>query len=232
MQKDIQRSEERGVGKHSWLSSRFSFSFADYYNPSRLGFGKLLVINDDTIMAGKGFGSHSHQNMEIITIVMQGSLEHKDSTGISEVLKPGDVQLMSAGTGIVHSEYNHSSKEALQLFQIWIQPDKKNVTPRHATAHFSFPENKLILVVSGKKTPDALLIHQDAAISLGKFQQGKKVSVSLSKDHGLYVFVIEGKLEVGIDVLEKRDAIGITDMGKVDITFLEHSFVMIFDVVM
>lgn len=229
MQKEFHKADQRGKGDHGWLHSRYSFSFANYYNPERTGFGKLLVLNDDTIAPRKGFGAHPHENMEIITFVLEGALEHKDSTGVVEVIHAGDIQVMSAGTGIVHSEYS-ASDETLQLFQIWIQPNKINVPPRHATKHFHFPQNKLFLAVSGQKQAHALFIHQDATLSIGKFDTGKKIDLSLRKEHGLYLFVIEGKVKVEKDILEKRDAIGVWDAEKVTVEFVEDSFIMMFDV--
>ncbi len=232
MQKDIQRSSERGQSNHGWLQSRFSFNFADYYNPNRTGFGKLLVLNDDTVAVSRGFGAHPHENMEIITVVLNGALAHEDNTGVKEVIKVGDIQVMSAGSGIVHSEYNASSTEDVKLLQIWIEPNKMNVVPRHETKHFLFPQNKLVPIASGKKNSDSIFIHQDATVSVGKFGREKKIDVTISKNHGMYIFVIEGKINVADESLERRDAIGVWDTEKVTIECVENSFVIVFDVPM
>ena len=143
MIKNVHRSADRGKSELGWLSSRFSFSFADYSNPKRSGFGKLLVVNDDTIAPGKGFGAHSHDNMEIITLVTKGELEHKDSLGNAELLKVGEMQVMSAGRGITHSEYNNSKTKSLELFQIWIETARPEITPRHETRKIELVDNKL-----------------------------------------------------------------------------------------
>ena len=230
MKTDLQRSSERGQGNHGWLHSRFSFSFADYYNTNRMGFGKLRVLNDDRIAASHGFGLHGHENMEIITLVLSGELEHQDSTGVKEILRIGDVQVMSAGKGIMHSEFNHSATSELSLLQIWIEPNQKNVAPQHATTHFPLKRNVLVPVASGDKRLGSLLIQQDATVSLGKFHSGEKLDVSLAKHQGLYVFVIEGKVSVADTILEKRDALGVWETETVSLTFLADSFVLVFDV--
>ncbi|MDO8480763.1 MAG: pirin family protein, partial [Nanoarchaeota archaeon] len=164
MKTELHPAKERGHVQQGWLDTWHSFSFGSYQNPKRQGFGALLVLNDDTIAPGKGFGSHPHEEMEIITIPIKGSLEHKDSTGKGAVLKPGDVQVMSAGTGLLHSEFNASKTEPLHLFQIWIQPSDMAVKPRHAEKHFAFPEGKLV-TVAGQK--EGLFINQDASVKLG-----------------------------------------------------------------
>jgi len=164
----IQRSEQRGKSELSWLHSRFSFNFANYYNPNRTGFGKLLVLNDDIIEPGTGFGEHSHDNMEIISIATEGELSHKDSTGAEEVIKPGELQVMSAGSGMTHSEYNHSKTKPAKFFQIWIESNKPEMKPRHKKKVFKLQKNKLQLVISPKD------IYQDASIYLGKFDKGLK----------------------------------------------------------
>ncbi len=196
MKINIHRADERGKSEIGWLSSRFSFSFADYSNLDRTGFGKLLVLNDDTIMPAKGFGAHQHENMEIITLVMYGELEHKDSLGSIEVLKKGEMQVMSAGRGITHSEYNHSKTNHLELFQLWIETARLEITPRHETRQIKFKDNELIKVVSGTQKDNVLFINQDSKIFLGKFSEKKKINYSFEKNRGLFVFVIEGEVEV------------------------------------
>ncbi len=230
MQIDIQRSAQRGLGKHSWLTSHFSFSFADYYNPKRMGFGKLLVLNDDTIAPNHGFGLHHHDNMEIITIILSGELEHQDSTGAKEVLRKGDIQVMSAGKGIMHSEFNHSQTATLELLQIWVTPHKKDIVPRHARTSLALTTNVFVPVASYDSRNGSLHIEQNALVSLGKFHAGKETEISLAKNHGCYIFVIEGAVDVVETTLKKRDAIGIWDCEDVSLTFLSDSFVLVFDV--
>ena len=179
MKKKIYPSDSRGQADHDWLQSRFSFSFADYNNPKRMGFGVLRVLNDDTIAPGKGFGMHSHSNMEIITITLKGELAHKDDTGSEEVIVPGQIQVMSAGTGITHSEYNHSKEKELTLFQIWIETNKQNVEPRHETKTLNLEKNKLVKVVSGDKDSNTLFIYQDASIWLEKFDKNSIIQLLL-----------------------------------------------------
>ena len=232
MFKELHKSSERGTSKLDWLDSHFSFSFARYYNPKRMGFGKLLVLNDDIIAPGKGFGVHPHQNMEIITIPIKGTLAHKDSTGVEEIVLPGEIQVMSAGTGIFHSEYNHSKTESLELFQIWIEPSVNHITPRHDKKSFDMKENNLSLFVSGKKNPNYLFINQKANILIGKFDKDKKTNYKISKGNGVFIFVIEGRIEVKGDRLDKRDAIAISDTTTININILEDSYFIIIEVPM
>src|SRR3989344_9226327 len=191
MRIEFHKAELRGKGDAGWLHSRFSFSFSDYYNPKRMGFGKLRVLNDDIIEPGQGFGAHSHANMEIITIVTEGELEHKDSTGVKEVIKTGEIQVMSAGKGIIHSEYNHSTQKQVKLFQIWIETKKKNLPPRHDKKTYQLPKNELTTVVSEIQKDNLLSINQNAKISLGKFEVEKKLEYAISENNGVFIFVIE-----------------------------------------
>ena|SRR3989344_2539085 len=230
MHKVIHRSADRGKSELGWLSSRFSFSFADYSNSKRNGFGKLLVVNDDTIAPGKGFGAHSHDNMEIITLVTKGELEHKDSLGNVELIKDSEMQVMSAGRGITHSEYNHSKTESLELFQLWIETARPEITPRHETRKIELKENELTKVVSGDKKDKILFINQDAIISLGKFGKEQKINYSLGKNRGLFIFVIEGNVIVEDIVLSRKDSIEITDTSEIDILAKPELYLMIVDV--
>jgi len=232
MLKEIHKSSERGTSKLDWLDSKFSFSFDRYNNPKRMGYGKLLVLNDDIIAPGKGFGFHPHENMEIITIPIKGVLAHKDSTGVEEIILPGEIQVMSAGSGIFHSEYNHSKTEDLELFQIWIEPSVHHITPRHDKRSFDLKENNLYLVVSGKKNPNYLFINQKANILFGKFTKGKKTNYKITKGNGVFIFVIEGRIEIKGDQLEKRDSIEISDTSTANINALEDSYFMIIEVPM
>ncbi len=230
MKINVHRAEDRGKSELGWLSSRFSFSFADYTNPERTGFGKLLVLNDDTIAPGKGFGAHSHENMEIITLVMHGELEHKDNLGNIEILRRGEMQVMSAGRGITHSEYNHSKTNPLELFQLWIETARPEITPRHQTEKIELKDNKLIKVVSGDKKDKLLFINQDAIISLGKFNEKRKIDYSFGKNMGLFVFVIEGQTEIEGIILSRRDSIEITEATNVIIKVGQDSYLMIVEV--
>ena len=220
MKKILQRANERGVAEHGWLHSRHSFSFAHYYNPDKMGFGLLRVLNDDTVEQGKGFGTHAHNNMEIISIVLEGALEHKDSMGSTSVINKNDIQVMSAGTGITHSEYNLSKSDIVKFLQLWIIPKEQNIKPRYDQR--SFPENErtnqLITVASGDKNMDALYIHQNAEINLGVLEAGKTINTKLTfRGNGFYLFVIEGDLLVVDKKLERRDSIGVWEADEITI---------------
>ena len=193
MIKELHKSTDRGIGDLAWLKSRFSFSFARYYNPDRRGYGKIRVLNDDIIEPDRGFGMHPHEDMEIITIVTKGVLEHKDNTGNSGLLRSGEVQVMSAGSGIMHSEINHSKTDRLELFQIWIETKEKGIDPGYDQREVVIRDNKLELVVSGDKNDDRLYIHQDAKISLGRFEKGESFEYEVGNGkNGVFIFVIEG----------------------------------------
>ncbi|MHB8578425.1 MAG: pirin family protein [Ignavibacteriaceae bacterium] len=221
MKKIIQKADERGIAEHGWLHSRFSFSFAEYYDPQKMGFGMLRVLNDDIIDPGEGFGKHPHNNMEIITIMLHGELEHKDSSGSGSVIKPGEIQVMSAGTGILHSEFNHSEFDYANLLQLWIIPKERNILPRYDQKVFQMEEinNGLLKVVSGTKSEDTLYIHQNAAISLGKLEVGKSLLYNFSyKGNGVYLFVIKGKINLDGEELNEKDAAGIYETENFEIT--------------
>jgi redox-sensitive bicupin YhaK (pirin superfamily) len=232
----IHKAESRGAADHGWLKARHTFSFAGYYDEDREQFGALRVLNDDIIGAGYGFGMHPHNNMEIITIPLEGALRHKDSMGHTSVIKAGDVQVMSAGKGLTHSEYNASETDSLNLLQIWLFPKSRNIEPRYGETTFDVTkmEGEWLNVVAplGDKS-DALQINQDAWFSLGKFQKGKTVSYSKKRaGNGLYVFVIEGEVTIGEEVLSRRDAIGITETDIIELTAADHAYVLIMDVPM
>jgi quercetin 2,3-dioxygenase len=218
----LHRASERGVAEHGWLSSRFSFSFAEWYSPHRLGFGALRVINDDTIAPSSGFGMHPHRDMEIITIVTAGAVTHKDSEGNERVVAAGDVQVMSAGTGVLHSEYNNSSTEPLKLFQIWITPNKQNAPVQYAQKSFNFLEvsdGALPLVAPfGKGRAGELMINQDAWITYVDTKT-KPLDYRLKQEgNGLYIFVIEGNCTVAGTKLSARDALGVSDTPSVSLS--------------
>lgn len=211
-------AESRGKGDHGWLKTRYSFSFADYFNPDRMGFGALRVLNDDWIAGGAGFPPHSHADMEIITIPFSGALAHQDDTGGEGVIRAGDVQVMSAGTGVTHSEFNHSPDEPVTLFQIWIMTRRRGVQPRYAQKSFSADSFKdgLHIVVGPDETEGKLMIHQDAWLSLGHFTSDKTEAYHLHKpDHGVFAIVIEGSADIAGQTLGQRDAIGVVETDSV-----------------
>ena len=216
----VHKANTRGAADHGWLNARHSFSFANYYNPERLHFGVLRVLNDDTIAAGMGFGKHPHDNMEIITIPLEGAIEHKDSMGNQGIIKYGDVQVMSAGTGIQHSEYNASKTDPLKLFQIWLFPNKKNVQPRYdqVTLNVNDRHNKLQQILSSDKEKEGIWIYQDAWFSMGTFDKDFSIDYSLKrKTNGVYIIVIKGTVTVDGNTLNDRDAIGVWETDKVAI---------------
>jgi len=229
-------AHERGHLDHGWLDTWHSFSFASWYNPAKVHFGMLRVLNDDTVAGGQGFGKHPHDNMEIITVVTTGALEHKDSMGHTQSIYPSEVQVMSAGTGITHSEYNHDEYEPVHLFQIWIFPEQKNVTPRYEQVFF--PEegrnNQLQMLVSPIDNSDpGLKIHQQAWIYRANLKAGVKVDCKPhTASHGLYIFVIEGSVATEGRTLEKRDALGVTDTEIVEVQAVTDSDVLILEVPM
>ena len=217
MKKVLHKANERGVAEHGWLHSRFSFSFDQYYDPNKMRFGLLRVLNDDVIEEGEGFGLHPHNNMEIITVLLEGELEHKDTTGTTIVLHPGEVQVMSAGKGIMHSEYNHSKVEQTKLLQIWIIPKERNITPRYDQKFFGFENlnNEIKTVASGTKIDSSLYIHQNAAISIGRLEKGKEIGYkNFFKENGSYLFVLDGSINLDNVELGKRDAAGIYDYDE------------------
>ena len=214
----LHTSESRGDANHGWLHSKHTFSFANYYNPERMHFGVLRVLNDDTVAAGMGFGTHPHDNMEIISIPLEGDLEHKDSMGNVTVIKNGDIQVMSAGTGIQHSEYNKNKDQQVKFLQIWVFPNKKNVTPRYdqITLKLEDRHNKLQQIISPNEADAGVWIHQNAWFHLGKFDKGISTEYTIKgKGNGLYIFNLTGNLKVNDQVLNTRDGFGIWDIEKV-----------------
>ncbi|CAN5707110.1 pirin family protein [soil metagenome] len=230
----IHRASDRGKGDYGWLTTRYSFSFADWYNPARTGFGKLLVINDDQISPDNGFGMHQHRDMEIITIVMKGTLTHKDSIGNTGTIGAGEVQVMSAGTGVAHSEYNASTSEVLELFQIWILPKTLGIAPRYAQAKIpTVGEDELTLLVGPEGTREGLNINQDAYISKATINAGKSLLYTMHVEgNGIYLLVVSGSVGMDGETLFARDAMGITDAAAVEIRALEASELLIIEVPM
>lgn len=230
----LHKSNTRGHANHGWLDAHHSFSFASWYNPERIHFGMLRVLNDDIVKAGFGFGKHPHDNMEIITIPLKGALEHKDNTGGHGIIKRNDVQVMSAGSGVEHSEFNHSKTEDVNLFQLWIFPDRKNVTPRYDQKTFNEADrlNTFHTVVKPYGN-DGLWIYQNAFISLANFTNSQKTSYNIqSKGNGAYILVIEGNIEIDDKILEKRDAIGVWDTENVAINISENAELLVVEVPM
>jgi len=230
----IHKSNTRGHANHGWLDAHHSFSFGQWYNPERVHFGKLRVLNDDIVKAGFGFGKHPHDNMEIITIPLSGALEHKDSTGGNGVIAKNDVQVMSAGSGIEHSEFNHSKTEDVNLFQLWIFTNKENVAPRYNQQTFSAADrqNKFQTVVSPFGN-DGLWIYQDAWISLGNFDAENLSYYQVKKQgNGIYLLVIEGEVEIDGNILSKRDAIGIWDTDTINILSKTKTEILLIEVPM
>lgn len=230
----VHKSNTRGHVNHGWLDAHHSFSFGQWYNPERVHFGKLRVLNDDIVKAGFGFGKHPHDNMEIITIPLSGALEHKDSTGGHGVIAKNDVQVMSAGSGIEHSEFNHSKTEDVNLFQLWVFTNKENVAPRYDQQTFSAADrqNKFQTVVSPFGN-DGLWIYQDAWISLGNFDAENSSSYQVKKQgNGIYLLVIEGEVEIDGNILSKRDAIGIWDTDAINILSKKNSEILLVEVPM
>ncbi len=231
----LHKAETRGEANHGWLHAKHSFSFANYYNPERMHFGVLRVLNDDIIAGGKGFGMHPHDNMEIITIPLEGDLAHKDNMGNSAVIKQGDVQVMSAGTGVNHSEFNPNEDKETKLFQIWLFSNKKDVEPRYDQLSIRdiAEENKFYQILSPNKEDQGVWIHQDAWFSLGKFENGKSDVYTLNRQgNGVYIIVIEGSVEIDGQILEKRDGLGIRDVDELELVATENAKVLLMEVPM
>jgi len=231
----LHKASTRGHANHGWLDTHHTFSFANYRNPERMHFGVLRVLNDDIIKGGTGFGTHPHDNMEIISIPLSGGLEHQDSMGNKHVIKKDDVQVMSAGTGIFHSEYNESKSAETNFLQIWMFPNKKNVKPRYDQITFK-PEdrkNKLQQVLSPSADDEGVWAHQEAWFYLGKYDKGKEIEYQMKRPgNGLYVFVLEGDVEVAGQSLNKRDGFGVWNVSEVNIKASSDAEFLLMDVPM
>lgn len=230
MKTTIYRSDSRGYQYHGWLEARHTFSFADYYDPKRVNFGALRVLNDDIVQGGMGFGMHPHSNMEIITIPLQGCLRHEDNLGSEGLIRMGDVQVMSAGSGIVHSEFNGSKDELVNLFQIWIIPNEKNVEPRYQQKSFNFEKKKNDLqeIVSSIPSENSLWIHQDVSVNIGLFDRNKSYQYDLkNRNHGVFLMVIRGTLEFEGVTLKDRDAIGVEGVDKLIVNSLSDDLMFL-----
>jgi redox-sensitive bicupin YhaK (pirin superfamily) len=231
----IHRATDRGHATHGWLNSYHSFSFAGYNNPDKVHFGALRVLNDDTVSPGMGFGSHPHDNMEIVSIPLKGALKHKDNTGRQEIIQSGDVQIMSAGSGIVHSEVNASGKEPVEFLQIWVFPKLKNIDARYEQKTFSHDDrkNKLQIVVSPDEKDGGVWINQDAKFLLGDFETGNETALAPSfTGNGIYLFVLEGEVEVAGEKLSRRDGIGLSEFDTATLKATADAQVLVIDVPM
>ncbi|WP_333597759.1 pirin family protein [Chryseobacterium flavum] len=221
----IHRADSRGKADHGWLLSNHTFSFANYYNPERMHFGVLRVLNDDKVEAGRGFGTHPHDNMEIISIPLEGDLEHKDSMGNTAVIRSGDIQVMSAGTGIMHSEFNKNSDKLVKFLQIWIYPKKRNVTPRYdqITLDKTKGHNEFQQILSPNADDEGVWIHQDAWFHMGTFDRNKETLYQIrKKGNGVYAFILKGSAEIGGETLEERDGFGVWDIQDINIKALKE----------
>lgn len=235
MKKIIHPANQRGYNDIGWLKANFSFSFGPYYDPDKIQFGALRVLNDDIIGRGRGFGAHPHDNMEIITIVLDGALEHKDSMGNVGIIKAGEVQVMSAGTGITHSEYNPLRDKETNSLQIWVFPKERNIKPRYDQKSFTdaLKQNELITLVSPDNDTNALWINQDATFSMGDFDADKSIQYNIkTPGNGAYIFLLEGSVKIDNTTLNKRDALGVYDTSSVTIETVAHSRLLILEVPM
>jgi quercetin 2,3-dioxygenase len=228
----VDKAGSRGGGDYGWLSTRHSFSFANWYDPARMGFGVLRVLNDDVIAPSTGFGMHSHRDMEIITIVTSGTVSHADSMGNKEEVPEGDVQVMSAGTGVTHSEQNLSPDKPLKLFQIWIEPNKKNIEPRYKQKSFNLKDSTdLTLLAAPTESHGALRIQQEAYLSYAAVDGTLEYTLK-NPTNGVYIFVIKGNLFVADQVLGTRDAVGITETNKITLSSKGYTSILLVEVPM
>jgi redox-sensitive bicupin YhaK (pirin superfamily) len=231
----LHKADTRGHANHGWLQSWHTFSFAGYHNPERVQFGALRVLNDDTVAAGMGFGRHPHDNMEIISIPLEGDLEHADSIGNTQVIRKGDVQIMSAGTGVVHSEKNKNSSGQVKFLQIWVFPNRRNVEPRYDQKTFSEDEkrNKLLTVISPMGNGEGINIHQDAWFSLGKLDKDLELDYEIKEEgNGVYAFLLEGSATINGISLSRRDGLGISEAAALKIKADSEAEILLMEVPM
>ena len=233
MKKIFHPASSRGAADHGWLQAKHSFSFANYYDSERVQFGALRVLNDDIIAPGMGFGTHPHDNMEIITIPLDGTLEHKDSMDNIGVIETDEIQVMSAGSGVYHSEYNKNKDQSVSLLQIWVFPNKKNVTPRYDQKNIKDLKkvNSFYPIVTPNQNGPGMWIHQDAWFHLGEFDKETRINYNINKKgNGVYAFLIEGSVQIDGESLEKRDALGIWDTEKFELLVNQNSRVLLIEV--
>jgi redox-sensitive bicupin YhaK (pirin superfamily) len=231
----LHKADTRGHANHGWLDSKHTFSFANYYNPERMHFGVLRVLNDDQVSPGMGFGTHPHENMEIISIPLQGDLEHKDSMGNIAVIRHGDIQVLSAGTGITHSEYNKNKDKEVKFLQIWVFPNKQNVTPRYSQISLNIEDrhNNFQQIISPNPDDEGAWINQNAWFSMGNFDNGFETTYNIkSSQNGVYIFVLEGEIEVEGQILSKRDGYGIWNTDSFSLKALSNCDVLLMDIPM
>lgn len=228
---ELRKSEDRGQATHGWLESRFSFSFADYYDPQHMGFGALRVINDDRIAPNSGFGMHPHRDMEIISYVLEGELTHKDNMGNGSVIRPGDVQRMSAGTGVLHSEFNRSPSHQTHLLQIWIQPSERGIEPGYEEKHFNPVDKRgrLCLIASPKGSDGSVTIHQDAKVYAGLFDGDERADMPIASGRRVYVHVARGEIAINGTPLKAGDALKAVDEERIELTQGRQAEVLVFD---
>ena len=231
----LHKSETRGHANHGWLDTYHTFSFANYYDAERMHFGAIRVLNDDTVAPGMGFGKHPHDNMEIISIPLSGDLEHQDSMGNVAVIREGDVQVMSAGTGVHHSEKNKNKDKEVKFLQIWVLPKKDNVEPRYDQISIKelAKENEFYQILSPNKDDDGVWIHQDAWFSMGHFTKDWKGAYSLQNtNNGVYIFVLEGAVQIAGNILERRDGLGVWETDKIEIETQPNTQLLLMEVPM
>jgi len=228
---DIRRADERGYADHGWLRSYHSFSFADYFDPNHVEFGPLRVINEDRVVPGAGFGTHGHRDMEILSYVLEGELAHKDSTGTSSVIRPGDVQRMSAGRGVMHSEFNNSHDAPVHFLQIWIQPNVRGIAPEYEEKRFEAADKRgrLRLIASPDAADGSVLIHQDARVYAGLFDGGERATLEVAAGRLLYVHVARGRITANGELLQAGDALKLTDATRLDLQQGSDAEVLVFD---
>jgi redox-sensitive bicupin YhaK (pirin superfamily) len=228
---EIRRADERGYADHGWLRSFHSFSFADYFDPQHVEFGPLRVINEDRVVPGAGFGTHGHRDMEIISYVLEGELAHKDSTGTSSVIRPGDVQRMSAGRGVQHSEFNNSSSQPVHFLQIWIQPNVRGIAPEYEEKRFETEEKRgrLRLIASPEGSDGSVRIHQDARVYAGLFDGNEQASLAVAPGRRIYAHVARGQVTANGETLHAGDALKLTDRTALNLQHGTGSEVLVFD---
>jgi hypothetical protein len=236
MKTQFHKADSRGNANHGWLHSHHTFSFANYHDPERMNFGMLRVLNDDTVSGAMGFGTHPHQNMEIISIPLEGDLEHKDSMGNSTIIREGDIQVMSAGTGVRHSEYNANKDSPVKFLQIWIFPNQQNVTPRYDQMSLKAEDrkNRLQQILSPNRDDEGVWIHQNAWFHLTRMDEGTTLRYSLKdpKKNGIYAFLLNGKVNINDLPMDKRDGLGIWEVDKLEIKANSNAELLLMEVPM
>jgi redox-sensitive bicupin YhaK (pirin superfamily) len=229
----LHKSNSRGTADHGWLKSQHTFSFGGYYNPERINFGALRVLNDDVVDGGMGFGEHPHDNMEIISIPLEGKLKHNDSMGNVATIQTGEIQVMSAGTGIYHSEHNADKNKPVKFLQIWLFPNQRNVTPRYDQITINSEQNKLVQILSPNQDDDGVWIYQNAWFNLGRFSDEKTISYNLhAKENGVYAFIIKGEAQINGQDLEERDGYGLWNTEEIEVKVYNGTEILLMEVPM